>query len=159
MSCSQTASNNRGLVQGNLIGTNKDGTGAVSNTEYGVYLAQRPRQHHWWHRGGGAECDFGRRHLRGVREGRRAGPSNQVQGNYIGTNAAGTGDLGNGHDDGGYGVYVDNVGSNTIGGTASGSGNVISGNVGAGILLDGAERPGPGAGQLDRREQGWTGGR
>ncbi len=35
---------------------------------------------------------------------------NQVQGNYLGTDAAGTGDLGNS----GYGVYVYNVGGNTI---------------------------------------------
>ncbi|MCH9664028.1 MAG: hypothetical protein K0U66_10310, partial [Gammaproteobacteria bacterium] len=61
--------------------------------------------------------------------------SNTIQGNYIGTNAAGTGDLGNGAD----GVIVLNGGSgNVIGGSVAGAGNVISGNDGDGIELTGA---------------------
>jgi titin len=48
--------------------------------------------------------------------------SNTIQGNYIGTNAAGTDDVGN------YiGVYVESA-NNTIGGLAFGERNVISGN-------------------------------
>ncbi len=55
--------------------------------------------------------------------------ANKVQGNFIGTNAAGTADLGNG---GGVWIQASN---NTIGGTASGARNVISGNGGYGVAL------------------------
>ena len=52
-----------------------------------------------------------------------------VQGNLIGTNAAGTAAVGNG-----TGVQVANA-SNEIGGTAAGAGNVISGNTGDGVEI------------------------
>jgi CSLREA domain-containing protein len=63
------------------------------------------------------------------------GPSsdNQVQGNYIGLNAAGNHALGNRR----HGVSLDGVGfpplNNTIGGTTAGAGNIISGNSEDGI--------------------------
>ena len=50
--------------------------------------------------------------------------NNVVQGNFIGTNAAGTGVVPNS----GYGIYLAGANSTTIGGTAPGAGNVISGN-------------------------------
>ena len=56
---------------------------------------------------------------------------NVVEGNYIGTDSTGTVKLANGTD----GIVV-SVGGNTIGGTQSGAGNVISGNAGAGILIN-----------------------
>jgi len=52
-----------------------------------------------------------------------------VQGNLIGTNAAGTAALANGR----YGIFLDDTGSALIGGTASGAGNLISGNSGGGL--------------------------
>jgi hypothetical protein len=55
------------------------------------------------------------------------GSGNQIQGNFIGTNAAGTAALGNGTD----GVNVSGspaFTNNVIGGTAAGAGNLISGN-------------------------------
>ena len=54
-----------------------------------------------------------------------SGSGNVVQGNYIGTNAAGTAQLANG-----TGVTIANAASanNVIGGTAAGAGNLISGN-------------------------------
>ena len=56
---------------------------------------------------------------------------NVIQGNFIGTNAAGTAALGNG-----YGVTIDSGASkNTIGGTGAGAGNVISGNSVDGIEI------------------------
>jgi CSLREA domain-containing protein len=48
---------------------------------------------------------------------------NSVQGNLIGTNAAGTADIPNV-----FGLYISASAGNTIGGTSSGAGNVISGN-------------------------------
>jgi hypothetical protein len=57
---------------------------------------------------------------------------NKVEGNYIGTDAAGTADLGNG----GSGVRIDNLASNnTVGGTEAGARNVISGNSGDGVVI------------------------
>ena len=55
---------------------------------------------------------------------------NNVQGNYIGTNAAGTAKLGNGW----YGVEISQA-NNVVGGTTSAARNVISGNLKAGVVL------------------------
>lgn len=62
---------------------------------------------------------------------------NLIQGNYIGTNAAGTGAVPNAVNAGGGGVRI--VAPNTtLGGTGAGAGNVISGNI-----EDGVEIPRP----------------
>lgn len=56
---------------------------------------------------------------------------NTVQGNYIGTNAAGTTAVPNGD-----GILINNsVLNNTIGGTGAGQGNLISGNTARGIVI------------------------
>lgn len=55
----------------------------------------------------------------------------EIYNNYIGTNAAGTGDLGNSR----VGIDIDN-GSATIGGSSANQRNVISGNDGGGITVD-----------------------
>ena len=61
---------------------------------------------------------------------------NLVQGNFIGTDAAGAGAIGNGN-----GVVTvgqsGNFSSHTIGGTAPGARNIISGNIGRGIIIGG----------------------
>jgi hypothetical protein len=56
---------------------------------------------------------------------------NKVQGNFIGTNAAGTVDLGNSND----GVDVFGSSDNTVGGTARAARNVISGNGDEGVQI------------------------
>ena len=61
------------------------------------------------------------------------GGGNVVLGNYIGTTASGKTRAGNGND----GVIVYDSGTNVIGGAAAGAGNVIAGNVGSGIYLNG----------------------
>jgi hypothetical protein len=58
---------------------------------------------------------------------------NKVEGNFIGTNTAGSADLGNGDD----GVDVFGADDNTIGGTAAGARNLISGNGGDGVQIVG----------------------
>jgi hypothetical protein len=63
----------------------------------------------------------------------RAGAGNSVQGNFLGTNAAGTGALPN--EDG---VGLLDTAATTIGGTGAGAGNLISGNTRAGIFLSGS---------------------
>ena len=62
------------------------------------------------------------------------GSSNLVQGNYIGTNAAGTAAVGNGSH--GIGVEI-GASNNQIGGTTVAERNVISGNTNNGILISG----------------------
>src|SRR5262249_51449384 len=63
-----------------------------------------------------------------------AGADNVIQGNRIGTNAAGTAAVPNA-----VGVRIDaTAASHTLGGTAAAVGNVISGNTGAGVLLENA---------------------
>ncbi len=59
--------------------------------------------------------------------------NNVVQGNYIGTNVAGTGDLGNINN----GILIQDSANNTIGGTTSAQRNLISGNNGDGIRITG----------------------
>ena len=61
----------------------------------------------------------------------------KVAGNYIGTDASGTKDLGNG----GNGVQIE-FGSHTIGGATAGERNVISGNEGNGVLITGNDSEG-----------------
>lgn len=61
------------------------------------------------------------------------GNSNVVQGNFIGTNAAGTAELRN---SGGVTIFSSQFTNNLIGGTAAGAGNLISGN-GTGVSANG----------------------
>ncbi|HJQ71463.1 MAG TPA: FG-GAP-like repeat-containing protein [Blastocatellia bacterium] len=59
-----------------------------------------------------------------------ANGGNRIEGNFIGTNAAGTADLGNAF----HGVLIHSS-NNTVGGTAAGARNVISGNENIGVSL------------------------
>ena len=61
------------------------------------------------------------------------GMSNVIAGNYIGTDAAGALDRGNGAN----GVSIESSIDNTIGGTSAGARNVISGNEGNGVAITG----------------------
>jgi titin len=111
-------------VQGNYIGTNASGTIALGNS-VGVYV-------------NGSNNTIGGTAARNVISGNsndgvfiNDGVSSvQVLGDYIGTNAEGTGKLGNNVH--GVDVYGSN---NTIGGTTSGARNVISGNSGVGVYI------------------------
>jgi hypothetical protein len=64
--------------------------------------------------------------------------STVVQGNAIGTNLASARGLGNLAD----GIAIFNSASNTIGGSSNGARNIISGNAGFGIYLDGSQASG-----------------
>ena len=64
--------------------------------------------------------------------------SNTIAGNYLGTDATGTADLGNGND----GIRILSVPGNTIGGLNPGDRNVISGNNNNGLLIDGVASTG-----------------
>lgn len=60
-----------------------------------------------------------------------------VIGSYIGTDATGTSASANG-----TGIFVDDVGMNSIGGTTAGAGDLISGNASDGLLIRGAAATG-----------------
>ncbi len=119
------SSGSRSLVQGNYIGTTASGKAALGNYDNGIEVFSSGSTI-----GGtvaaAANLISGNR-LDGVVVG---GQSNQVLGNSIGTDAAGTGSVGNS-------IGIEVVGSsNTVGGTASGAGNLISGNSNDGLLID-----------------------
>jgi hypothetical protein len=134
------------LLTGNIIGLNKNGTATLtganpqSNGENGVEIMGSSGNTIGGVRtgafgggtfagniisGNGVSSATDANHNNGVIIGSQAA-NNLVQGNFIGTDKAGTSALGNVGD----GVYVEvNAGSgNTLGGTAANQGNVISGN-------------------------------
>lgn len=116
------ASNNK--VQGNLVGTNKDGNVVLAGGEAGVYID------------GGATSNLiggSAANLRNIVSGQNNGiimvdagtESNAVQGNFIGTNISGNAALPN--RDSGLTIF-EGASRNIIGGVTAGAGNVISGN-------------------------------
>jgi CSLREA domain-containing protein len=134
--------NTRNVVHGNYIGTNPAGTAALGNTQRGIFMggfgAMASNNTIGGTAAGAGNLISGNGHF-GVllRDANVTG--NFVLGNRIGTNANGTGPLGNGGSASGEdglagtnaraGVYI--AGSNnTVGGTASGAGNLIAFNTG-----------------------------
>jgi hypothetical protein len=127
------STNGGNTVQGNYIGLDTTGT-----------VQRRNR--------GGVSIDTPNNIIGGAQPGQRnvisgnafynigiggAGSNNQIKGNYIGTNAAGTAVLGDGG--GGFGIEINNGpnANNIIGGTEPGAGNLISGNGQYGIYTNG----------------------
>lgn len=117
------------VVAGNFLGTDAAGTWAVANRGHGVHFA------------GGSEntvggTTAGARNLISGNRGdgiRLAGNGHSVQGNFIGTDAAGTRDLANS-----IGIRV-NGSNHTLGGKVAGSRNLISGNV-VGLWMEATSR-------------------
>ncbi len=111
------------LVEGNYIGTNAAGTAAVAN-DLGIGVSDPGATI------GGTGAGAGNVISGNSTDGVSTNEPCLVEGNEIGTNAAGTGAVANGD----YGIYVDNAsGATTIGGTTTGAGNTISDNSEAGI--------------------------
>ncbi len=121
------------LVQGNLIGVNAAGTGALGNNGSGITIESSQNTI-------GGTSATARNVISGSLVGTadgiviNSGSDNLIEGNFIGTNAAGTGALPNG-----AGIYVEGGTGATIGGAASmpgtGAGNLISGNSNDGLDL------------------------
>ena len=116
-------------IKGNYIGTNSAGDAAVPN-ETGISLGSSPSN-----TVGGTTAEE-RNLISGNSQWGIAlwvASGNNIRGNYIGTNASGTGALANA-----YGVLLDSgSNNNTIGGTAGGAGNLISRNTAYGVGISG----------------------
>ncbi|HEX8191139.1 MAG TPA: Calx-beta domain-containing protein [Pyrinomonadaceae bacterium] len=125
------AVNGENTVEGNFIGTNSAGTGAAPNGNgVSINATSSPATANLV----GGTSPAARNVISGnsgfgiTVQGVARGTS--VQGNFIGTNAAGTAKLGNGS----HGIFITTV-SNVVGGTTPGARNVISGNGQAGVML------------------------
>jgi titin len=120
------------VIEGNYIGTDITGTQAVANGYQGNgdgLIVGGGATHTTI---GGPAAGAGNVLSGNQRYGLYLGllsSNTTAQGNYIGTDFAGAGALGNGRD----GIYIAGSSNNLIGGTMSGAGNVISGNNGDGI--------------------------
>ena len=124
---------NHSVVQGNLIGTDPNGTHAVPNGTFGVWLSDGASINTIGGTASGAGNLISGNGSSGVwiADG---STRNTLQGNYIGTNAAATTALPNQ----GNGVVIEaGASANVIGGTQAGAGNIIAGNSGEGVVLAG----------------------
>jgi len=116
------------LVQGNFIGTNAAGSAALPNGTIilpgaGVGLSGVSNNTIGGTAAGAGNVISGNINY-GIEIRLNTATGNVVQGNFVGTNAAGNGAVPNRWD----GIFLDDAPGNTIGGTAAGAGNVISGN-------------------------------
>lgn len=116
------------VIEGNYVGVDFTGEARLANGNYGVEISSAHNTV------GGTTA--GQRNVisgndySGVALWLSSGSYNTVEGNYIGTDAAGSKAIGNVW----RGIDVTNGSSNNlIGGTANGAGNVISGNVQSGV--------------------------
>ncbi len=129
------------IVQGNYIGTNASGTGAIANGGDGILLNDAPENIIGGTTGvtpGGActgACNLvSGNGYNGIGLWYANAAGNQVLGNYVGINAAGTAALANFN----IGIELNESPNNTVGGTTAEARNVMSGNGGAGLLLTGS---------------------
>jgi hypothetical protein len=123
-------------VTGNYIGTDATGAQDLGNARNGVNIRGASNTV------GGTTA--GERNVisgnddEGVHVNEVGATGNKISGNYIGTDASGTKDLGNAQD----GVYIENLPDNTVGGTTAGERNVISGNGYDGVFISGPNATG-----------------
>ena len=114
-------------VQGNYIGTNAAGTADLGNTDHGIAITDTSNVTIGGDTSGARNVISGNS-FNGI-DLYQTSTNNVIAGNYIGTNAAGTADLGNT----GEGISVSDSDNNTIGGSSSDARNIISGNGADGI--------------------------
>jgi Astacin (Peptidase family M12A) len=113
------------VVQGNYIGLNAAGTGAVSNADSGVYVVGGSTSNLIGGTTPGARNVISGNHNYGIYVSDAGTRNVVVQGNYLGTDPRGLTAIGNGFS----GIGVWNTATNVlVGGTNAGAGNLISGN-------------------------------
>ena len=122
------------LVQGNYIGTNASGTAVLSNGTSGILINDSPTNTIGGTTPGAGNLISGNSD-QGVMFFAAGATNNIVQGNFIGTNAAGMAALGNGD----MGVLLVGGTLNIVGGTTVAARNVIAGNLGWGVTVGGAD--------------------
>ncbi len=122
-------------VEGNYIGTDVNGTAALSN-HTGVEISAASGNTIGGTTAGARNLISGNS-SEGIRIADGAS-ENVVEGNYIGTDVNGAAALRNTFD--GIDIVV-GAHNNVIGGTMAGAGNIVSGNSGVGILIDGGGGP------------------
>lgn len=123
------------LVQGNLIGTNQDGTAPLSGSSAGITINSVANITI------GGTTPAARNIISGngtegvASHGIVLAPFNSsnclIQGNYIGTNVTGTSAIRNA----GHGVLIVGTKNNTVGGVVAGARNLISGNILDGVSI------------------------
>ena len=124
-------------IAGNYIGTDATGTQDLGNGYSGVFIYDASGNVI-----GGAEA-AGRNVISGneqygVPMNGQATVDNRIVGNYIGTDATGTTDLGNQY----FGVIAFQASKNNVGGTTAAAHNVVSGNAGSGVSIVGNDATG-----------------
>jgi hypothetical protein len=123
-------------ILGNYIGTDKNGTSALGNTEEGVFIFS-VKDNTVGGTAAGARNVISGNDQDGVQISGNVSigvaTGNEVLGNFVGTKANGVEALGNAED----GVDIFDARVNVVGGTASGAGNVISGNGDDGVEISG----------------------
>ncbi|MBU0678631.1 MAG: hypothetical protein KJ626_10995 [Verrucomicrobia bacterium] len=115
-------------ILGNYIGVDHTGFGAVTNARDGINIYDAVNTQV----GGGApgEGNLLSGNYNAIKLAGTNGWGAIIRGNLIGTDAAGTGRMGNAQ-----GIHVDNLPFVTIGGSSAGDRNVVSGNRAHGIFL------------------------
>ncbi len=116
-------------LYGNWIGLNAAGTGSLPNASVGLTIGSDGNTI-------GGSISGARNVISGNgRDGvSMSGEGNLFMGNYVGVDPTGMAAIGNAFD----GVALHSADGNTIGGTGPGEGNVISGNGGRGLQIDGS---------------------
>jgi uncharacterized repeat protein (TIGR01451 family) len=123
------------LVAGNLIGTNSDGTGTPGGSTNNVGVLIRGAA--TGNTVGGSTSSAGNvisgHDAAGLRIEGSGATDNLIQGNVIGTATGGSAAVPNG-----VGIVIaDGATDNSVGGTTSGARNIVSGNAGDGIRIEG----------------------
>jgi hypothetical protein len=127
------AGSNANVLLGNVIGTDASGTGRLGNAAAGVFVFRGASNTSIGGTAAGSRNIISGNGTVGVIVADVATAGTVVAGNFIGTDANGTGRLGNVFD----GVDINNSPATTIGGATAAAGNVISGNGGDGVELAG----------------------
>ena len=118
------------VVQGNLIGVDKDGTTPLPNDQDGIQIDTSASSNTIGGTAAGAGNVISGNGANGIRLAGAATTANTIHGNVIGLGLDGTTIVPNGAS--GIDVNFD-AGLHTIGGSSAGAGNVISGNTNSGI--------------------------
>ncbi len=118
-------------VIGNYIGTRQSGTAALSNSVDGVTIYQA-RENVIGGAAPGSGNVIAGNHERGILITGTNAQANRVEGNFIGTDAPGSADLGNRYS----GVGLVGARYNLVGGTNAATRNVIAGNNQSGVSLE-----------------------